>query len=673
MKSSFKMMFLFPLVGLGSLFGVCANAATPTANEVAQLLANDAASNDQFGFSVAVDGDTVVVGAYLDDDNGDNSGSAYVFTRTAGVWTEQQKLTASDGANNDVFGRSVAVDGDTIVVGARGDDNSSGSAYVFTRPAGTWTEQQKLTAGGGASGDQFGSSVDVAGDTVVVGAYLDDDKGTDSGSAYVFTRTACVWTQQQKLTASDGASGDRFGWSVAVDGDTVVIGAYLNDDIPDDSGSAYVFTRSSEVWTEQQKLAASDGASGDQFGSSVDIAGDTVVVGAWLDDDKGSGSGSAYVFTRSATAWTEQQKLTASDGASADQFGWSVDVDGDTVVIGAPLDDDNGNNSGSAYVFTRSAGVWGETRKLLALYGQVNDILGLDNGAVGVSGSTVVAGASGHDGAAASTDSGAAYVFSVITDDEGPITSNVLAKPNPVPAYTLLEITATVDDTTTGGSNIAGSSYTLDGGAGSAMAATDDTFDSPTEDVTATIAAGLPVGVYNVCVSGEDAASNTGAEECAFLAVYDPSAGFVTGGGWIDSPAGAYVGDSSLTGKANFGFVAKYKKGQSVPAGNTEFQFKAGNLNFKSTDYEWLVVASAKGIFKGSGTISGAGNYGFQLSAIDAALTPSTDRDLFRIKIWDKDNGDAMVYDNDLGTEGGADPTTAIGGGSIVIHTGKDK
>ena len=195
------------------------------------------------------------------------------------------------------------------------------------------------------------------------------------------------------------------------------------------------------------------------------------------------------------------------------------------------------------------------------------------------------------------------HILGEITDDEGPVTSNVLATPNPVAAATsLVDITANVDDTTTGGSNIVSASYTLNGGGATSMAAADGAFDEPVEDVTATLADMLLVGVYDVCVSGTDAADNTGTEECTFLVVYDPDAGFVTGGGWIESPIGAYVADPTLTGKANFGFVAKYKKGQSVPDGNTEFQFKAGDLNFKSADYDWLVVAGAKGMFKGSGT-----------------------------------------------------------------------
>ena len=181
-------------------------------------------------------------------------------------------------------------------------------------------------------------------------------------------------------------------------------------------------------------------------------------------------------------------------------------------------------------------------------------------------------------------------------------------------------------------------------------------------------------GIYEVMLSLSDC-SDTGPigteEESISVIVYDPSGGFVTGGGWIDSPAGAYKPEDTLAGKATFGFVSKYKKGANVPDGQTEFVFTAGNLNFHSSSYDWLVVAGAKAMFKGTGTVNGAGNYGFMLSAVDAAQTPSTDVDLFRIKIWDKDSGDDVVYDNQLGDAEDADPTTAIGGGSIIVHTGK--
>jgi hypothetical protein len=177
--------------------------------------------------------------------------------------------------------------------------------------------------------------------------------------------------------------------------------------------------------------------------------------------------------------------------------------------------------------------------------------------------------------------------------------------------------------------------------------------------------------IYVVTVTITDKDSGAATSEYRYIVVYDPTAGFVTGGGWINSPAGAYVANATLTGKANFGFVSKYKKGATVPDGNTEFQFHAGSLNFKSAIYEWLVVATFKAQFKGMGTINGAGNYGFMLSAIDGQINGGGGMDKFRIKIWDKNNGDAVVYDNQIGAADNADPVTGLGGGSIVIHTGK--
>ena len=179
-------------------------------------------------------------------------------------------------------------------------------------------------------------------------------------------------------------------------------------------------------------------------------------------------------------------------------------------------------------------------------------------------------------------------------------------------------------------------------------------------------------GVYIVTLTIENSCGSY-SREFQYVVVYDPTGGFgfVTGGGWIYSPAGAYVTDPNAEGKASFGFVSKYKKGQSTPTGNTEFQFKAGDLNFHSDSYDWLVVANHKAMYKGAGTINGTGDYGFMLSAIDENLTPSTDVDMFRIKIWDKDDGDAVVYDNNIEEDENADPTTEIAGGQIVIHKTK--
>jgi len=407
--SKWGLVALLLAIGLGTSL-VCRRADAELVES--KLTASDAAAGDWFGRSVSISGDTAVIGAYLDDDGGNASGSAYVFTRSGGVWTEQGKLTAFDAAANDFFGFSVSISGDTAVIGAYRDGSYTGSAYVFTRSSGVWTQQGKLTASDAAVSDHFGYSVSVSGDTAVIGAYLDDDGGSSSGSAYVFTRSAGVWTQQGKLTAFDAAYSDYFGLSVSISGDTAVIGARYDDDAGGESGSAYVFTRSAGVWTEQGKLTASDAGAEDVFGGSVSISGDTVVIGASGDDDGGSASGSAYVFVLDATGvWTQQGKLTASDAAASDWFGISVSISGDTAVIGADYDDDGGSNSGSAYVFTRSAGVWTQQEKLTASDAAENDQFG---NSVSISGDTAVIGARYDDDGG--SNSGSAYIYEPLSD-----------------------------------------------------------------------------------------------------------------------------------------------------------------------------------------------------------------------------------------------------------------
>ena len=365
-----------------------------------KLISNDRDDDDEFGWSVAVDGDTLVIGA-LGADEPNNTGAAYVFTKVAGGWTQVGKLTAAVRGNDAGFGHAVAVHGDTIVVGAYeenyidSDDSmnnkgDSGAAYVFTKPATGWadmtetakpangwadgTETAKLA--GQSNGDRFGRSVAVHGDTVVVGAH--EEGANDQGEAYVFTKSAAtgVWDDWDKkkandatarLTASDRANGDRFGRAVAMDGDTIVVGAPYNDyddtdgDTDDDEGAAYVFTKpASSGWVSTStaaKLTASDRAKNDEFGYSVAVDGDTIVVGArrpsYVDDggETIKRPGAAYLFSKPATGWTDTagtDKLTAYDRSQNDKFGNSVAVDGYTVLVGAVGDD---SGKGSAYVF----------------------------------------------------------------------------------------------------------------------------------------------------------------------------------------------------------------------------------------------------------------------------------------------------------------------------------
>ena len=249
-----------------------------------------------------------------------------MFTRSGTSWSQQAQLTAGDGAAGDYFGYSVALAGDTALVGAYADDvgatDDQGSAYVFTRSGTSWSQQAQLTAGDGAAGDCFGYSVALAGDTALVGAYVNDvGAAVDQGSAYVFTRSGATWSQQAQLTAGDGAAGDYFGYSVALAGDTALVGAYLNDvGANADQGSAYVFTRSGATWSQQAQLTAGDGAAADDFGHSVALAGDTALVGAVADDvGAAADQGSAYVFLLDAVAPVTTASLTPPANAA----GWS--------------------------------------------------------------------------------------------------------------------------------------------------------------------------------------------------------------------------------------------------------------------------------------------------------------------------------------------------------------
>src|ERR1022692_4890587 len=259
------------------------------------------------------------------------------------IWTQEATLTASDGLAGDAFGVSVSVSGDTAVVGADikkiGLNTQQGEAYVFVRSGTTWTQQQTLPAPDGVAGNLFGFSVSVSGDTAVVGA-PNQDENDSPGAAYVFTRSGTTWTQQQKLTASDGSLVNEFGISVSVSGDTAVVGAFQQQPV----AAAYVFVRSGTTWTQQQKLTASDPVAGDAFGTSVSVSGDTAVVGA----NRNNSQGAAYVFVRNGTTWTQQQKLTASDGVAGDFFGRSVSVDQGTAVVGAQA---KNSAQGAAYVF----------------------------------------------------------------------------------------------------------------------------------------------------------------------------------------------------------------------------------------------------------------------------------------------------------------------------------
>jgi hypothetical protein len=355
---------------------------------------------ENLGYSVAVAGDTAVAGAY----NAGGAGAAYVFTRSGTIWTQQAVLVASDRAGYDYFGCSVAVDGDTVLIGAYGDDVGSntgqGSAYVFTRSGTTWTQQAKLTAADATANCEFGSSVDLYGETALVGA---QQVGTYTGAAYVFVRSGTSWSQQARLAAADGDSGDYFGASLALYVDTALVGAYR-----DEGGSAYVFQRSGTTWSQQARLSASDGYF---FGRSVALYGTTALVGAPLTRVGSNGSqGAAYVFTRSGNSWSEQAKLSAADGVAYDYFGWSVDVGSNTALVGSYFEAYSGGHNGNqdaAYVYTRSGSTWSQQAKLVGADGVVDDAFS-NSVALGVG--TALVGAP-FDDIDVKPSQGSAYVF----------------------------------------------------------------------------------------------------------------------------------------------------------------------------------------------------------------------------------------------------------------------
>lgn len=308
--------------------------------------------------SVAIDGDTLVAGAYKDDHSSKTDpGSAYVFTRSGSTWSQQQKLTAPSPESTDYFGYSVAVDSNTIVIGAYKDDpcgvSAAGSAYVYTFNGSTWSLQDTLIASDAAASDYFGYSVSIDDNTAIIGAHYADPCGDRSGAAYVFTRSGSSWSQQKKLTGSDSSQDDEFGYSVAIDGNTVVVGARVNDHSgKGEPGAAYVFTGSGPQWSEQEKLIdESDPCNDDNFGCSVAIEGNRIIIGAQEDYISGQ-KGGAYSFVRDGTNWSQEQWITASDGANDDYFGCSVSLSGEHLIVGAYQDHtDKGSDSGSVYMY----------------------------------------------------------------------------------------------------------------------------------------------------------------------------------------------------------------------------------------------------------------------------------------------------------------------------------
>jgi len=376
-----------------------------------KLTAPDAEYGDHFGVAVAVQGNIAVVGSPNDQAAGWGTGAAYVFEKTTSGWQVQQKLTAPDSSSYSNFGTSVAIDGDRIVVGAYGDQNAgnyAGAAYVFFRAGSQWTHEQKLTGSENSFADSFGVSVAIQGDRIVCGAFGNSDfDQSEVGSAYVFQRIDGLWLQQQELSASDGASLARFGLTVAMSEDTIIVGADGDSEFGYLSGAIYVFTFDGSNWIQQQKLHAQDAREGESFGYHLAISGDTIVAGAARDEVGNHTQGAAYVFSRRSHGWSQDRKFVATDSDAFDGYGLRVAVSGDTIVVGSLIDHDAALHGGAAYVYTRKGqSGWSLKEKLVASDAGREDAFG---GAVAVSNNTVVVGAFAKSDIA--FYAGAAYIY----------------------------------------------------------------------------------------------------------------------------------------------------------------------------------------------------------------------------------------------------------------------
>jgi FG-GAP repeat/Secretion system C-terminal sorting domain len=401
-------------------------------DQVIKLVASDRGILDRFGCSVSISGDYAIIGAYLErhglneTDSLYSAGSVYIFKNEGGTWIQKQKIAASDRDAGDMFGYAVAISGDYAIVGAYQEDHNimdgdslrdAGSAYIFMRSGETWTEQQKLIAPDRTDGDNFGFAVDLDGDYAIVGAIHEEhdvnglNEKNSAGSVYIFMRSGSVWMPMQKFCASDRSLGAWFGFSVCISDDEAVIGAlFEGQNELDDAGAAYVFQRSGDTWSQIQKLVASDRASSAEFGRSVSMDGEYIVVGAPDENYDTSGNvvpqaGAAYIYKRSGDNWIQQQKIFSSDRAGGLHLGYSVSISGDYVITGAP-------GPSETNIFKRTGDVWNEQCIITATDHQHTAEFG---SSVFISGECAIVGAYHNDTDTSDSnpipDAGAAYIF----------------------------------------------------------------------------------------------------------------------------------------------------------------------------------------------------------------------------------------------------------------------
>jgi PKD repeat protein len=662
--------------------------------EEQKLTASDGYWNHGFGWPVSIGGNVALIGAV----GATSAGAAYVYRYNGSTWLEEQKIIPSDGAAGDLFGESASIDGDIALIGAWGDDSYTGSAYVYRYNGSSWVEDQKLYAYDGVAYDFFGRSVSMNGDVALVGAHQ-EITGTGAAYVYRYDSSSSSWVEDQKLTASDGTAEDLFGYAVSCSGNVALIGAHGDNESGIRSGSAYVFSFPNTPSGDDVSVAITDTMTGAEvvltFGE-VTTAGNTTVTtsssGPELPSTFGLGQPPTYFNITTNADYAPPVTITI------DYSGITFSKDESELRL--LQETDAGWLDITTSVDTINKIIYGETTGLsfFAVVEPTNEPPIADPGYpyTGEEGSPVTFdGTSSYDPDGDSliyewtfgdnnfgsgptpshtyADNGTYNVCLTVTDSEETDMQCTTADIDNVDP--LVEpITAPVDPLQVGTDVNAEASFTDPGTLDTHTANCDwgdltpvDIMDPATSPTSASHIYDTP-GVYTIELAVTDDDGGVGTSMFQYVVVYDPTGGFVTGGGWIDSPAGAYAADPSLTGKATFGFVSKYKKGATTPTGQTEFQFRVADLNFHSDTYQWLVIAGARAQYKGTGTINGEGNFGFMLTAIDGALLGGGGSDKFRMKIWDMDDAGAIVYDNQMGAAEGADSATQIGGGSIVIH-----
>ncbi|WP_338517105.1 FG-GAP repeat protein [Alteromonas gracilis] len=398
----------------GAQISLCAVLALVAAQSLAEqniIVAKDSKAMDLFGYHAAISENTLLIGAPKVDGEGKaDTGAAYVFVLGENGWYQQAKLVAEPSFAEDMLGGNVALSNDIAVLGVmRRDDKgkNSGAVAVFERRFEQWVQTQMITAPDAKPGDAFGQSVSLTDNHLVIGAPRHDAGGADSGAAYVYERVSDSWVFQTKIEASDGAAGDVFGISVAIDDETVVVGADLHDGKAENAGAAYVYVLDGEQWKQEAKLTAVDGADTDLFGVRVSISNDTALIAARRDDIEGIGvdAGSAYIFERNNGKWAQKVKLISPDGRADDRFGRGVALSENMALISAMNHDANGTDTGASYIYKKDDAGWKFMSKITAKESFPNDRFGWN---VGMANGMAVVTAPNYDGKG--EDSGAVLI-----------------------------------------------------------------------------------------------------------------------------------------------------------------------------------------------------------------------------------------------------------------------